>query len=135
MSPWVSLVTVLALIFFLVVTINVGGARVKYGVKAPAVSGKPEFERVLRVQQNTLEQLILFLPAMWIFATFVSATAAAILGAIWIGGRILYAWGYYQAAEKRGPGFAIGILCTIVLLMGSLVGIGLYVWRAQTLLN
>lgn len=135
MSPWVSLVTILALIFFLVVTINVGGARVKYGVKAPSVSGKPEFERVLRVQQNTLEQLILFLPAMWIFANFVSATAAAILGAIWIGSRILYAWGYYKAAERRGPGFAIGILCTIVLLMGSLVGIGLQVWQAQKLLS
>ena len=123
MSPWVSLVTILALIFFLVVTINVGGARVKYGVKAPAVSGKPEFERVLRVQQNTLEQLILFLPAMWIFANFVSATAAAILGAIWIGSRILYAWGYYKAAEKRGPGFGISTLATVILLLGSFVGI------------
>ncbi len=129
LSPWVSLVIVLALILFLILTINVGGARVKYGVKAPAVTGSPDFERVLRVQQNTLEQLILFLPALCIFSIFVSPIAAAILGTIWTGGRILYAWGYYRAAEKRGPGFAISILSTIILLIGSLVGIGLNLWR------
>jgi glutathione S-transferase len=77
----------------------------------------------LRVQQNTLEQLVLFLPALWIFATFVSPLAATIIGAIWIVGRIVYAWGYYQAAEKRGPGFGISTLATVVLLLGSLVGI------------
>jgi glutathione S-transferase len=123
MFPWVSLVTIAALILFFVVTINVGRARVKYGVKPPEMSGEPAFERVLRVQQNTLEQLVLFLPALWIFAIFVQPNAAAIIGAVWIFGRILYAWGYYQAAEKRGPGFGISSLATIVLLLGSLWGI------------
>jgi glutathione S-transferase len=124
MFPWVSLVTIAALILFFVVTINVGRARFKYGVKPPEMSGEPAFERVLRVQQNTLEQLVLFLPAMWIFATFVQPNAAAIIGAVWVVGRILYAWGYYQAAEKRGPGFGISSLATIGLLLGSLWGIG-----------
>jgi glutathione S-transferase len=124
MSPSVSLVTIFSLLLLLFVTINVGRARVKYGVKPPAVLGNPDFERFLRVQQNTLEQIILFLPALWIFANFVSPIAASILGAIWIIGRILYAWGYYQAAEKRGLGFAISTLATMVLLLGSLVGIG-----------
>jgi glutathione S-transferase len=124
MSPLVSLVTIFSLLLLLFVTINVGRARVKYGVKAPEVSGNKDFERFLRVQQNTLEQIVLFLPALWIFANFVSPIAASILGAIWIIGRIVYAWGYYQAAEKRGPGFAISTLATIVLLLGSLVGIG-----------
>lgn len=123
MSPWVSLVTVLALILFFGVTLYVGVARAKYGVKAPAVSGNDDFERVLRVQQNTLEQLALFLPVLWIFATFVSPIAAAILGAVWILGRILYALGYYQAAEKRGPGFGLSTLATVVLIFGSLIGI------------
>jgi glutathione S-transferase len=123
MSPWVSLVTISALILFFVVTINVGRARAKYGVKAPEVSGNPDFERVLRVQQNTLEQLSLFLPALWIFANFVSPIAGASLGALWILGRVIYAWGYYQAAEKRGPGFGISLLATIILLLGSVVGI------------
>jgi glutathione S-transferase len=123
MSPLVSLVTILALIMFLVVTIKVGSARAKYGVKAPEMIGNPDFERVVRVQQNTLEQLSLFLPALWIFAQFVNPIAAASLGAIWVIGRIIYAWGYYQAAEKRGPGFGISTLATIVLLLGSLIGI------------
>jgi glutathione S-transferase len=123
MSPLVSLVTILALIMFLVVTIKVGSARAKYGVKAPEMTGNPDFERVVRVQQNTLEQLSLFLPALWIFAHFVNPIAAASLGVIWVIGRIIYAWGYYQAAEKRGPGFGISTLATIVLLLGSLIGI------------
>jgi glutathione S-transferase len=123
MSPWISLVTILSLILFFVVTINVGRARAKYGVKAPEMSGNADFERVLRVQQNTLEQLALFLPALWIFGSFIAPIPAAIIGSIWILGRILYAWGYYQAAEKRGPGFGISSLATIILLLGSLYGI------------
>ena len=124
-SSWVSLVTIAALIMFFVVTINVGRARAKYGIKPPEMAGNPDFERVVRVQQNTLEQLSLFLPALWIFAHFVNPIAAASLGAVWVIGRVIYAWGYYQAAEKRGPGFAISALVTIILLLGSLMGIGL----------
>ncbi len=123
MSPLVSLVTILALLLLFVVTINVGRARVKHGVKAPLVVGDPAFERALRVQQNTVEQIVLFLPAMWIFGTAVSPIYAAILGIVWIVGRILYAWGYYQAAEKRGPGFGVSSLATIVLILGSLGGV------------
>jgi glutathione S-transferase len=123
MSPLISLVTIAALIMFFVVTINVGRARAKYGIKPPEISGNPDFERVARVQQNTLEQLSLFLPALWIFAQFVNPIAAAALGTVWVIGRIIYAWGYYQAAEKRGPGFGISTLATVVLLLGSLVGI------------
>jgi glutathione S-transferase len=123
MMSWVMLVTLLALIVFFVVTINVGRARAKYGVKPPQMSGDPAFERSLRVQQNTLEQLVPFLPALWIFATVVSYTYATVLGMVWVVGRILYAWGYYQAAEKRGLGFAISILASNVLIVGSLVGV------------
>jgi glutathione S-transferase len=123
MFPLVSFVTVLALILFLVTTINVGRARTKYGIQPPVMSGNPEFDRAIRVQQNTLEQLVLFLPALWIFATFVQPTVAAVIGGIWVIGRSLYAWGYYQAAEKRALGFAIGVFSVMVLLVGSLVGI------------
>jgi glutathione S-transferase len=125
MSPLVSLVTILALLLLFVVTLNVGRARVKFGIKAPQMSGNPDFERAVRVQQNTLEQIVIFLPALWIFSQFVQPIAAAILGSIWIVGRILYAWGYYQAAEKRGPGFGISFLATVILLLGALVGIGM----------
>jgi glutathione S-transferase len=123
MNNWVMLVTVLAVVVLFVVTINVGRARAKFGVKPPAMTGDPEFERAVRVQQNTLEQMVLFLPALWIFATVVSPMYAAILGAVWVVGRILYAWGYYQAAEKRGLGFAIAGLASMLLMFGSLIGV------------
>ncbi len=122
MYPWPSLVTVLALLMYFVVTINVGRARAKYGVKPPAMSGNPEFECVVRVQQNTLEQLIIFLPALWIFSLFINEIWGAAVGAVWILGRILYAWGYYQAPEKRFVGFGMASLATMVLLGGSLFG-------------
>jgi glutathione S-transferase len=123
MSNWIALVTILALLLLFAITINVGRVRVKSGVKAPSMVGDPAFERAVRVQQNTLEQIVIFLPAMWIFGTVISPIYATILGAVWIAGRILYAWGYYQAAEKRSPGFAISSLATIVLMLGSLGGV------------
>lgn len=118
-----SLVTVLTLLLFFVLTANVGRARVKYKVLPPQTSGDPDFERVFRVQQNTLEQLIMFLPSLWLFSLFVSPIWGAGIGVLWIIGRILYAWGYYQAAQKRVIGFGINALSLLVLLIGSLVGI------------
>jgi glutathione S-transferase len=123
MLSWVMLVTLLALIVFFVVTINVGRARVKFGVKPPQMSGDPAFERAVRVQQNMLEQLVFFLPVLWIFAAVVNPSYAAGLGLVWVVGRILYAWGYYQEAEKRGPGFGISLLASLILLLGSLGGV------------
>ncbi len=81
-----------------------GVARAKYKIEAPAVIGHPDFERVFRVQVNTLEQLVAFLPALWLFALYVSPAWASVLGAVWIVGRVLYAVGYVPAADKRGPG-------------------------------
>lgn len=118
-----SLVTVITLIVFFVITANVGRARLKYKVPVPQTSGDPDFDRVFRVQQNTLEQLILFLPSLWLFSLFVSPIWGAGIGGVWVIGRILYAWGYYQEAQKRRLGFGINALSVIVLLFGSLVGI------------
>lgn len=123
MSPWPSLITVLALILYLALTINVARARANYKISAPQMLGDSKFERVLRVQQNTSEQLILFLPALWLFSQFVSPFWGSIIGAVWVIGRLLYAWGYYQAAEKRLLGFAISVLTSLLLLLGSLVRI------------
>ncbi|MBD2205797.1 MAPEG family protein [Calothrix sp. FACHB-1219] len=123
MSPWTSLITALTLVLYLVITINVGRARGKYKVPPPQMTGDPNFERVLRVQQNTLEQIVLFLPGLWLFSFYVNPLWAAGIGAVWLVGRIVYAWGYYQAAEKRIVGFGISSLSGMVLLVGSLVGI------------
>ncbi|WP_242049075.1 MAPEG family protein [Planktothrix sp. FACHB-1365] len=105
------------------VTINVGRARIKYKIMPPQMTGDENFERVVRVQQNTLEQLVLFLPTLWLFSEWVSPIWAAGLGAVWVIGRILYAWGYYQAPEKRMLGFGISSLVTFTLLGGAIVGI------------
>jgi glutathione S-transferase len=123
MLPLTSLVTALTLLTYFIFSINVGRARFKYSVPAPQTTGNPDFERVLRVQQNTLEQLIFFLPALWLFSFYVSEMWGSVLGIIWLVGRIAYAWGYYQAAEKRGLGFAISSLSGILLLLGSLIAI------------
>ena len=120
---WPSLITVSALILYFVVTINVGRARFKYKVSPPQMTGNPDFERVVRVQQNTLEQMILFLPSLWLFSQFISPIWGSAIGAVWIIGRILFAWGYYQAAEKRAAGFGISTLATLALLGRSLTGI------------
>jgi glutathione S-transferase len=123
MSPWTSLVTTFTLLVYLVLTINVGRARAKYKVPAPQMSGEPNFERVLRVQQNTLEQMVFFLPALWLFSFYVNPLWGAGIGTVWVLGRILYAWGYYQAAEKRALGFGISSMLGIVLLLGAIAGI------------
>lgn len=123
MLPWVALVTVGALILYMFVTTKVGSARAKYGVPAPTMTGPADFERVVRVHYNTLEQLVVFLPALWLFGHFVSDRYAAALGLVWIIGRVLFAWGYYQAADKRSLGFGIAIIATMILVIGSLIGI------------
>lgn len=118
-----SLATALTLLVYFILTLNVGRARGKYNVAPPATSGDPNFERVFRVQQNTLEQLVFFLPLLWLFSVYVNPLWGGILGGVWILGRIVFAWGYYQAAEKRAIGFAISSLSGLLLLLGSLGGI------------
>lgn len=126
-----SLVTALTLIVYQVLTVNVGRARMKYKIMPPAMSGDENFERVVRVQQNTLEQLVFFLPALWLFSFYVNPLWGAGLGTVWLIGRIIFAWGYYQAAEKRVAGFAISTLSGISLVLGALVGIGLKIFNVQ----
>jgi glutathione S-transferase len=120
MYHYTALVTCLALPLYLFTGIQVSRARVAFGVKAPATSGHPDFERVFRVQMNTLEWMPVFLPSLWLFAIYLSDPVAAVLGVVWIGGRILYLTGYSQAANKRGRGFGIQAGAAILLLLGAL---------------
>ena len=122
MEP-VYIVVVLALILFTVLGMLVGRARAAHGVKAPAITGPEEFERTFRAHQNTLESLIVFVPAVWIFGTAVDPLWAAIIGLVYLVGRVIYAIGYISAAEKRGLGMMIGFLASAVLVLGSLVGL------------
>lgn len=121
--PLTALATVAALFVYFYCMIRVGGARAKYGVKPPSVDGPEEFQRINRVHQNMVEQLVMHLPALWLFAAVWGDLWAGILGLVFAVGRIVYALGYYKAAEKRSMGFAVSSLTTIVLILGAFVGI------------
>jgi len=123
MVNWTALVTLLAVIFYFYMGLRVGQARVKFGVHAPAMTGHPDFERAVRIQMNTLEWMPIFLPALWLFAIYVNDVGAALIGLVWIGGRVMYLTGYSEAAEGRHRGFGIQAIASGVLWVGALVGI------------
>jgi uncharacterized membrane protein YecN with MAPEG domain len=118
----VAFVAGLALAEYYLFTFQCGRARGRLGVPAPATTGNPEFERYLRVQYNTIEQLVIFLPALFGFGYFVSPVWAALLGVVFIAGRALYARGYRRDPAKRGPGFGLTLLANTLLLAGALCG-------------
>jgi len=126
MYHFTALVTCLAIALYFFTSIRVAKARAKFGIKAPAITGNDDFERVFRVQMNTLEWLPIFLPSLWLFAIYISDPVAAAIGLVWIAGRALYMTGYSQAANKRGRGFGIQALATGMLWLGAL---GAIVWR------
>jgi glutathione S-transferase len=117
----VYVVLCLALIFYFVTVGAVGRLRHRHNIVAPACVGNLEFERAFRVQQNTLEQLVPFLPALYLFGLLISPLWASLLGAVWIGGRLLYMQGYMKDAARRGPGAIITMLTTVVLTLGVLI--------------
>ena len=121
-----ALVTCLAVLLYFLTSVRVARARAAFGIKAPAISGNPDFERIFRVQMNTLEWLPIFLPSLWLFAIYISDAMAAAIGLVWIAGRIVYLIGYSNAANKRGRGFGIQAGATIVLWLGAA---GAILWR------
>jgi glutathione S-transferase len=120
---YTAAVTLLALLLYMVVSMVAGQARAKYRIKAPAVTGHENFERAYRVQMNTVEQMVFFLPALWLCAVLLSDKGAAAGGLIWVIGRAVYAISYLDAPEKRGPGMGISMLAQIGLLLGAAYGL------------
>jgi len=113
-----ALVTLLLLTQYLAFAMLVGRERVRHGIEAPACSGHPDFDRAYRVQMNTLEQLVIVLPALWITAWWFSVPLVApLLGLGFFLGRILYRNSYVKDPAKRGPGMGIGMLCQLGLLL------------------
>ncbi len=121
-----TIVTCLAVAFYFFTSMQVARARAAFGIKAPAITGHPDFERVFRVQINTLEWMPIFLPSLWLFAIYINDAAAAALGTVWIIGRILYWNGYKEAANKRSMGFAVQATAAFALWLGVL---GTIAWR------
>ena len=121
----VAIVTLLALLTYFWMSLQVARARGKSGIQAPAMTGDPLLERAVRVHYNTLEWLPIFLVSMWLFALYWNDRVAAALGVVWIVGRIIYAFGYVADPSKRAAGFLIQALAAAVLLFGAL---GRAVW-------
>jgi uncharacterized membrane protein YecN with MAPEG domain len=119
---YVDIVTALAVLQFIVFGFRVGKARGRYGVKAPAITGNETFERYFRVQQNTMEQLIAFLPGLYLFSRYFNPLVAAVLGLIYLIGREIYAVTYVKEPSKREVGYGLTFLPTVILILGGVFG-------------
>jgi glutathione S-transferase len=120
---YTAIVTLLAVALYFFLATRVAAARVKFGVKLPATSGHPDFERVFRVHQNTLEWMPTFLVPLWLCALYLSDATAAALGVLWIAGRIAYFVGYREAVAKRLPGFFIQGIACLLLFVAAVAGV------------
>ncbi len=121
-----AIVTIVAILLYVYVGLQVAAAHNTYGVKLPATSGHPDFDRMFRIQMNMLEWMPIFIPLLWLCAFYVSDALAALIGLVWIGGRVMYFVGYREAAEKRLIGFQIQTGACALLLVLALGGI---LWR------
>jgi uncharacterized MAPEG superfamily protein len=119
---YVHIVALLAIIQFIYFGMLVGKARGKYGIKAPAMSGNEQFERVVRVQMNTLEQLVCFVPALLMAAVYWPQVYVAATGLVYLVGRMIYQKAYTADPAKRGLGFGLSFLPTTLLIVAGLVG-------------
>ncbi len=125
--PLLVLVTGAALFLYAAMGIRVGRARRQFNIAAPAISGNEDFERIFRVQANTLEWLPIFLPALWMFGltargAILNERIATVLGVVWIVGRFLYMTGYSHSAGSRRDGYLIQTMAAGILLVGAMVG-------------
>ncbi len=120
---WTAWSTLIALIVYLWIAMNAAKARVTYKVKAPLMDGPIEFQSIQRVQANTVEQLVLFLPVLWMCASFLGDCWAAGGGLLWSVGRIVYALGYYKDPAKRTTGFGLTFAASVLLMIGTMVGL------------
>ena len=115
------IVTFLALAQYVLFGVQVGGMRGKHGIKAPAQTGHEEFERMNRVHLNTLEQLVVFIPALWMQAYYANPLYGAIVGMVYVVGRFVYRVEYLKDPDSRGTGFTLSVVPSIVLLIWALV--------------
>ena len=124
MTQLPALATLLTILLLFATAVITGRARGKYGIKAPATSGHPLYERAYRVQMNTIENSVLFLPTLWLAATYGFSGWAGIAGLVWVVGRVWYAAAYLRDPAKRGPGFVTGMLAFLALLVMAGIGVG-----------
>lgn len=123
MPYYTAIVTLLAVALYFFIATRVSVAHGTFGIKLPATTGNPDFERICRAHANMLEWMPTFLVPLWLCAIYLNDVAAAVLGLIWISGRVLYFIGYRAAVEKRLPGFFIQASACVLLFIGAVAGI------------
>ena len=117
-EPYTALVTLIDLLLYGVMSINVSRARCSLKVDAPSTDGPAQFQRIFRVHMNTCEQLVLHLPLLWLAAVTLSDHYAVSCGMLWFIGRLVYAYTYYRAPKTRSVGYALGVLANLILFIG-----------------
>lgn len=120
-----AVVTLLTLLLMFATVWMVGRARERYGIKAPSISGDPAFERAWRVQMNTLENAVMFIPALWLASQYVDPLWAGIAGLIWLAGRVWYALAYLRDPTRRGPGYMVSMIAWAALMLMAAGGMGM----------
>lgn len=118
---YATLATLLAVFYTFFLSMKIGMMRDTHNVQSPAITGNIDFERVFRAHQNTIEQLVIFLPCLWLGAAFIGDLVAGTLGLVWVGGRLLFV-NAYEAGESRFLGMSITIIPTIALFLAALFG-------------
>src|ERR1700736_2998742 len=126
--PYVHIVIVLALVEFFYFSLEVGRARSRYKVAAPATTGNEIFERYFRVHMNTLELLVMFIPSVLLFGQYINPYLAAGLGAVYLIGRLVYLFTYVKDPKKREVGFALSMVPILILMLGAIVGAARALW-------
>jgi uncharacterized MAPEG superfamily protein len=121
---WPSIVTLLTVLLMGWTAYLVGHARSRYGVKAPAMTGDPAFERCYRIQMNTIESSLMFLPLVWLADLYGGSVEIGVAGFVWIAGRVIYAIGYREAAAKRSFGYGVALFALCALLLDVLFRMG-----------
>lgn len=127
---YVDLVGMLAVLQFFFFGFMTGAARRKSGLKAPAMTGSPKFERMYRVQTNTLETMVAFLPSLFIAAKYCSPIMVSLIGVVYIIGRFIYWRAYTQDPSTRGLGFMLSMFPTLVLILLAIVGTFFHIVKA-----
>ena len=121
--PGPALLTLASSLLLFLCAAYVGRCRLRFGIKAPATSGHPQFEIAYRIQMNTLENTVAFLPVLWVFALYLSVFWATILGGVWLAGRVWYALAYARDPATRGRGFVLSMLAFSALALGGAWGV------------
>jgi glutathione S-transferase len=120
---WIGWITLVTLVFYLGLAMHAARLRGRHRIAAPATGGHPDFDLAVRIHANTLEYLVPFLAALWMCAVFFEPLPAAILGIVWLFGRILYVFGYWSAPPRRQPGFILAMIALVLLLILTAYGL------------